>query len=716
MAIFDYQNSDNTFKIQDNNYVAVAVDGFYNNFIDCFGMLPKTTKLVDKGISYYKSDDKNIRVPGHVKFKSAKTANILTNADTLYQLDSAHLYILGNYANTSIKTTEILNYTPRLYAQLVPLADLIQTAINAGCTQFWTAKYMFGLYDTPPYGYSFIPLDTTLISSLTGQYALVYYAMYTNNFGAEQTMLAENNGSAVTDYYDTFIPFIGQETGTAKVAKGKLLMLPYIRQFISRKFNGTIYGWLRGLQSQEYNYLIGQAGGLGDIDGLLWSGINHIVGTTAGDISPNPFMYSTSSSTSYDNWANLMLKTSPANGVRYSIITADLDTWAKIFNGSGMAWSYDLDKVIAPDDSGLNKPTIPGQPDNPVDDGDGDGDNISDGVTYPTVGYTPTAARYMYALTDSKVKDTSNYLFSQTFLDDVRRLWTNPGDYIIDLSYYPVNFAESRLTFAPALDGSPVYIGNLNSGVIGKEIVGGSTAIYGGYVDITNYYNSYLDYAPNTSISIYIPYIGVRPLDIDLVTGHRVHLMYYLDLGTGQFIAALGLDGDISQDELGRFSGSIGKPLAQYCGNMAIHIPLNGTSQNAYILNSAVQATQILTSAGALAGGVATGNIAGVVGGAGGVVGAVKSPIIKEEVQGTLTPATGLYSPQTAYLIINRPKTAEPSTFKDKQGYTSCYAGTVSNFTGFLQCAAVEIPATGTMTEEEQQEIINLLTGGIYCG
>lgn len=595
------------------------------------------------------------------------------------------------------ETSTALDYMPRAYVVLKSVQELIDTYQNENTPLIWAwISKGFSIGPSAPRGWSYDKLDlSTFYDTMAGYYVIDSITFYTNkNDGTEQEIIGRISRTSDIDEftvtYDNIIPL--------KVS--------------NNNYEGFAYfGYYSHLVP---NYLYTTKGIINTYDirgGMTYGGlIKSAFITGAGD-----YVNKLAAGYFYTGGSTSQISSKPADPL-LDLQCATLDNWRVLLNAGGCAWSYDLDKVTAPDDSGLNKPTTPGQPDNPVDDDDGDGDNSSDDVTYPTVGYTPTAARYMYALTDSKVKDTSNYLFSQTFLNDVRRLWTNPGDYIIDLSYYPVNFAESRLTFAPALDGSPIYIGNLNSGVTGKEIVGGSTAIYGGFVDITNYYNSYLDYSPNTSISVYIPYIGVRPLDIDLVTGHRVHLMYYLDLGTGQFIAALGLDGDITQDEIGRFSGSIGKPLAQYCGNMAIHIPLNGSSQNAYMLNSAVQATQILTSAGALAGGLATGNIAGVAGGAGGIVGAVKAPIVKEEVQGTLTPATGLYSPQTAYLIINRPKTAEPSTFKDKQGYTSCYAGTVSNFTGFLQCAAVEIPATGTMTEQEQQEIINLLTGGIYCG
>lgn len=700
MTIDQWQDTDRYVNVQDKSVLVDGLDDLGKKALIYSGLIPSGNPIYRCA----RPLNKEIRIPAYFTSSSVYYHNnVITNSGFTNDERSVngfygHVFNDGNIYNKSI----ILAYVPRLYVQLQPLREFIA---DIGLTNHF---HEYPIFNMPTASYTYGYKFDRLLNIPENAYVLKSYGIYRNKKdGNIQTALYTYDYSPKTTVmpilYDTFVPcsILGSYSGSAYV--------PYMRSLLPK------YYVTSSKATSRFRYTAPLYVGInGAINGNKISGaINMVSVTGSEDFVENPFMNTTIANYYPDYWSTLT--TAPTGeGIYY--IAADLKTWKQLFNASGMPWSDDIDVVMSPDGSGLHRPTTPGQPENPVDDGDGDGDNISDIIDYPSVSYMPTAARYMYALTDSKVKDTSNYLFSQTFLDDVRRLWTNPGDYIVDLSYYPVDFAESRLYFEPAIDGSPVYIGNLNSGVTGKEIIGGSTAIYGGFVDITNYYNSYLDYSPNTSLSVYIPYIGVRPLDIDMVTGHRVHLIYYLDLGTGQFIAALGLDGDITQDELGRFSGSIGQPLAQYCGNMAIHIPLNGTSQNAYMLNSAVQATQILTSAGALAGGVATGNIAGVVGGAGGIISAVKSPIIKEEIQGTLTPATGLYSPQTAYLIVNRPKTAEPSTFKDKQGYTSCYAGTVSNFTGFLQCAAVEIPATGTMTEQEQQEIINLLTGGIYCG
>ena len=121
-----------------------------------------------------------------------------------------------------------------------------------------------------------------------------------------------------------------------------------------------------------------------------------------------------------------------------------------------------------------------------------------------------------------------------------------------------------------------------------------------------------------------------------------------------------------------------------------------------------------MTSAGAIAGGVATGNVAEIYGGAVGIGSQfLGGKSIKPESMGTLTPTAGLYAPQIPYLIINRPIAALPSTWVEDMGYSAGYSGKVSSFTGYLEANHVELKRAANMTEQEAQEIITALQGGI---
>lgn len=376
--------------------------------------------------------------------------------------------------------------------------------------------------------------------------------------------------------------------------------------------------------------------------------------------------------------------------------------WTKFFDSLGLPWSWDIDVVKSPNGDGLRQPTFPGQPSNPVDDKDGDGDNISDTVEYPEVSYIPNSYTKYWITPDELVK-LKEFLFKKTFLDNVSRLWENPAEYIVDLTYYPLRPDTLNMTGAQ----EQIIVGNINSEVTGLVFPdSGNRFHYMGMYHISPYYNSYLDYEPYTSISIYLPYIGVRSLDSSRVTGHTLNVGYTFDFNTRQVTAHLGLDG--------QGFGDLGNALDSFTGSFGVAFPLSGSQANQVALNVLQSTTQLVSSAGAIAGGVATGNVAAVYGGA---VNAGSTLLggqaIKPESLGTLTPTAGLYAPQIPYLIINRPITAMPSTWVADMGYSAGYSGKVSSFTGYLEANHVELKRAPNMTEQEAQEIISALQGGI---
>lgn len=376
--------------------------------------------------------------------------------------------------------------------------------------------------------------------------------------------------------------------------------------------------------------------------------------------------------------------------------------WAKFFDSLGLPWSWDIDVVKSPDGDGLRKPILPGQPSNPVDDKPGDGDNISDTVEYPDVSYIPNSYTKYWITPDELVK-LKEFLFKKTFLDNVSRLWENPAEYIVDLTYYPLRPDTLNMTGAQ----EQIIVGNINSEVTGLIFPdSGNRFHYMGAYHVEPYYNSYLDYEPYTSISIYLPYIGVRTLDSSRATGHTINVGYTFDFNTRQVTAHLGLDGE--------GFGDLGNALDSFTGSFGVAFPLSGSQANQVALNVLQSTTQLISSAGAIAGGVATGNVAAVYGGA---VNAGSTLLggqaIRPESLGTLTPTAGLYAPQIPYLIINRPITALPSSWATDMGYSAGYSGKVSSFTGSLEALHVELNRAANMTEQEAQEIITALQGGI---
>lgn len=686
-------------RVQDPSLLVNGLFAMAEKYSLYNGMIPSTDS---QGYSYLEPENRLFRIPGIMKSVQYQMTSV---SDLGVQGVRRFNFFLGDgiwtVSDFSSKT-EILDYVPRLFVRLTKFSEFYDNYLATnGYTTHYKADVKFNDYETGNYGYLY---DNVLLSDLyynENAYVLTAYSIYTNKTdGTEQTLVKSYDYSATStssiDIYDMYVPCAGK--GTISGAESKTGYIAYMHSLIARKH----YTSPVGNAAQWIGRIPMYVGHGGDIfTDKIKGAVNMFSVTSDTPFSPVPFMAATN--VGWDKWT--VLTSAPygrsVNAIYYTV--ADLKTWKTLITASGMPWSDKLEDVTKPEDDDLNKPTEPGQPDNPEDDDDGDGDNISDDIEYPMPGYVPSAyTRYWLRPTD--LPDLKDFLFSQTFLDDIKRLWTNPGEYIVDCTFYPL-IADS-LGLSGQLE--EIVVGNMNSGISGYVYPDGVSAYhYGGGFKVEPYYGSYLDYEPYTTISIYIPYIGVRPLNASRITGHTLKLAYTFDFGTRQITAHLGLDGDMTLD-----GGDLGNALDQYTGSFGVSFPFSGSQNNQMVLNILQQSSKVISSAGAIAGGIATGNIANVAAGVYGMT--TTSGHLTAETYGSLTPTAGLYSPQIPYLIINRPITAEPKDYRAREGYSAAYSGKVSGFSGFLKCATAEVPQSGTMTDSECKEIVRLLKEGVY--
>lgn len=221
-----------------------------------------------------------------------------------------------------------------------------------------------------------------------------------------------------------------------------------------------------------------------------------------------------------------------------------------------------------------------------------------------------------------------------------------------------------------------------------------------GTVDIPEYYGNRLDYT-DTQASIFLPYIGDYPLDLQDVQGGSVTVRYRIDIATGDCIAFV-----LGTDRRGLTTMS-----KEYKGNCAWKIPVSGSDNGGAGLLSALSSM--------IGGGVslATGN---VVGGASGIIGGLveattaKVNSTSPSVQGSAS-SMGVLTP---YIKIYRAAQARPDTYAQITGDVSQIGGTVTAtsdgypITGFAAFDDVEL--TVQATDQEIAEIRTLLKGGIY--
>lgn len=699
---YSWKNSDNTIHIT-NNILTDALQKFYDT-LALHGHFAQSPVFANN--DYTKTVlDKNVRIPvsnSAVDNRSGVRPTIaLSNVPRRY-LDfwAASTPNSGDNIYPACGTDiTMLDYVPRLCPILSSAINAVDYIYNfytkVRPTYFW--EITLEQNNMYPFGWKarYIGDESAFLTEYGNLVWCSGYSIYSGNNSSEQTLINSVKRNITGGYTstsgtftDTFIPVRLQKTGSVYDD----IYIPYIHSLTSVNI---AYG---DYNVSEILYVFG---------GVQYTNIKDVhfiyCSTISGNFEANPWAGTDSGDIgrfiNFPGYNNSSAKIG-------SFLIADKKIWEDIFTGSGMPWSYDEDLVKSPDDGGLNKPDISGQPDNPTDDTPGTGDNTSDIVEYPSPLYIPNATVYdRYFLTPNQVPDVKKFLFSDTFVDNVRRLWTNPAEYVISLVCYPFDVASTGLTTTNGV----VSVGGVSSNIAATALTDkGVPYFYGGSVYVDKYYNSYLDYEPYTSIDIYIPYIGVRPLNVSQVVGHILCIGYYIDLNTQQITALIGLDGQ---------GGNLGQVVTQFVGSIGIQTPLSGTSAQDMIRNIVAQTSGLITGVGAIAGGVMSANPALLASG----VASTSNALLggghtAPSYYGSLSPVSGLYTPQVAYLIINRPRQAMPAAYLTQQGFSSNYSGKVSQFSGYLECASVSIASTNTMTEQEQQEIINLLTGGIYCG
>lgn len=160
-------------------------------------------------------------------------------------------------------------------------------------------------------------------------------------------------------------------------------------------------------------------------------------------------------------------------------------------------------------------------------------------------------------------KPTNNQLVQ---LAQQRFVQTQSG--VQDLTEYIISL--KKYYYDLPIDGQEnVYYGTHNTNILCNFVNADIIEIDCGSVEITELYNNSLDY-DNTTISIYLPFIGDISLDVKRIMGKTVNLKYMLNPVNGDCVALLF-------DNIGEMN------LAS--GNLSFQIPIRYTNTSIYVNN-----------------------------------------------------------------------------------------------------------------------------------
>lgn len=312
-------------------------------------------------------------------------------------------------------------------------------------------------------------------------------------------------------------------------------------------------------------------------------------------------------------------------------------------------------------------------------------DDVNPPPAPPVVSGVSSTFIKMYNPTQDEVKTLASFMLSNSFVDNVLKLFSNPADYVIDISILPA-------TVQTTTDKESVYIGNVPvPGLTMYRVTSQYTTVDFGTVSLTPAYGNFVDY--RTKVQIFLPYIGERELNAADVIGADLSLTYNIDVMSGACAALLRVTNPNAPNP-------IDSVLYQWEGNLVTHIPISNSQWSTSL-------GQLATAVGSMF----TGGVAGFA--AAGTILATSTLSPRVSTKGNMTANSGLLGIQRPYIILEVPNVATPSNYTTYAGRSTSKVSKILDLSGFVKIEDIQlsgIPATS----EELTELSELLLEGVH--
>ena len=292
----------------------------------------------------------------------------------------------------------------------------------------------------------------------------------------------------------------------------------------------------------------------------------------------------------------------------------------------------------------------------------------------------------IYVPSSQELNQMSSYLWGGSFdVSQVVKLFSSPMDSILGLSAVPVDLAGSS---------EQIYLGGVAlTGITMPKYTGRtSVKVDFGTVTVSKRWGSYLDYDPYTEFSIYLPFIGIKPIKADDIMGKTVSLMYAIDILSGGCVAYLRPAG--------------GSVLYEWSGQCALQIPVTGRSYDNVFQSAMSVATAAFAAVAAPASApVLSGAVASAA-----VQAAATKPHIERS--GAVNGITGFLGQLRPYLIRTIPEAFIPTDQNKFIGYPAYINVDLASVTGYNEVDSIHLENV-TATGAELDEIETILKGGV---
>lgn len=290
----------------------------------------------------------------------------------------------------------------------------------------------------------------------------------------------------------------------------------------------------------------------------------------------------------------------------------------------------------------------------------------------------------LYNPSGFELRKLSQYLWSDNFINNIKKLFQDPMDAIIGLH---------MIFGSPTTGGKTnIKVGFVDTGVTANKITAQYFTIDCGTVNVREYFKDARDY-DFCNISIYLPFVGIQKLNSKDLMDASVRVLATVDVVTGALLYEI----DVTKKGLKQC-------LYTFSGNCAVQLPISAGSYSSAIAN-------LIGIGAGIAGTVATGGALAPA-----LISGISSAAVNSHVDvqtsnsiGSNAGAMGIKKP---YLIINRLSSYNANAYQKTQGYPSNKTAKIGSLKGVAkikECHLEGIPAT----DEELEEIYTLLKQGV---
>lgn len=318
----------------------------------------------------------------------------------------------------------------------------------------------------------------------------------------------------------------------------------------------------------------------------------------------------------------------------------------------------------------------------------------------PTVNSVKLSNLHNYWITQNQMQSFYSSVWETDLTDFVKGAFTgiysNLISNVVSLKFMPTS-AEN---LGGTGETSPVILGFKTYDDLTVQTIGNTTApiVNIGSYKFSKEYNSFADYAPYTDVKLYLPFVGVVPLDTNLFMG----------AGGGE-TATLNIKAqyDLQSGLITYFIMRNKTMISSVSGRMAVEVPV---SLQSGLDTFSTISRNFVGKAMSFAGNAISGNPIGMISDV--MQGSATAP------PQTVFASTGgdgaFYAHPKCMLMIRHPQYNRPKNYSHVVGFPAYVTKKVSDLQGFNIVQNPVIPLADGMTGAEHDMIVSAMKRGLY--